>query len=412
MTDQAHREAAIERLLRRALDVSTDAPAGPCPEPDVMAAYLESGLHDPERSAFEAHASTCRRCLESLAVLAELEPLPALEAEPAPARSWWRTLWPWMAPLAAAATVAVVYVAVKPASAPLSRGAFPDVQVADRGVVSVPAEQGGPLARQEIGHTTESVGTPESSGADAVGQTTETGRPGAAASPAKAEKSSRAKGVFAPEPLSAAPPAAPSAVPDHPAANVTQVPSKQDVAGAPGAQTITETAEAVPEVTPPAAPAPRARAAESVESADAMRKATVSNAASIAEAPPGAGAARDAQRLPLTSSPDQASFWRLRPAGVIERSADAGRTWRTLASGVASELLAASAVDANTCWVVGRAGVILWTGDGDRWVRVAPPVSADFDRVKATTAASASVTTVDGRSYRTDDGGRSWRQFQ
>ena len=118
MGDQGNRGAAIDRLLRRALEAGAGAQPGVCPDPDVIAAYLEGGLSGHEREEFERHAASCERCLATLAAVAEIGPLPGTGEAPERARPWWRGVWPWLAPLTAAATAAVVYVAVRPVPLP------------------------------------------------------------------------------------------------------------------------------------------------------------------------------------------------------------------------------------------------------------------------------------------------------
>jgi hypothetical protein len=108
------------------------------------------------------------------------------------------------------------------------------------------------------------------------------------------------------------------------------------------------------------------------------------------------------------ASPDLAARWRLGAKGTIHRSIDAGQTWVAQASEVTTELLSASAPTANICWIVGRAGVVLLSTDGATWRRVPFPELVDLRSVTATDARTASVTTADGRVFRTTDGGIAW----
>jgi photosystem II stability/assembly factor-like uncharacterized protein len=111
----------------------------------------------------------------------------------------------------------------------------------------------------------------------------------------------------------------------------------------------------------------------------------------------------------LVATPDPKTLWRLGPAGKIERSTDASETWLLQTSLVESDLLAGSAPSANVCWAVGSAGVVLRTTDGKTWEKVASPVKVDIVAVRARDAESAVITTAEGRSYVTSDGGRTWR---
>lgn len=61
-------------------------------------------------------------------------------------------------------------------------------------------------------------------------------------------------------------------------------------------------------------------------------------------------------------------------------------------------------------WFVGRAGVVLLTIDGRKVTRLSFPETTDLTAVTATDASNAVVTTIDGRIFRTENGGASWRQ--
>jgi photosystem II stability/assembly factor-like uncharacterized protein len=58
--------------------------------------------------------------------------------------------------------------------------------------------------------------------------------------------------------------------------------------------------------------------------------------------------------------------------------------------------------------VAGRAGVVLLSTDGRRFSRVPFPETMDLSAVRATDARSASVSTTDGRTFSTIDGGVTW----
>lgn len=49
------------------------------------------------------------------------------------------------------------------------------------------------------------------------------------------------------------------------------------------------------------------------------------------------------------------------------------------------------------------------TSDATDWKKITPPVSADFSAVSANDAKNATVTTADGRSFQTTDGGKHWK---
>jgi hypothetical protein len=103
-------------------------------------------------------------------------------------------------------------------------------------------------------------------------------------------------------------------------------------------------------------------------------------------------------------------MWRVGPGGHIERSGDKGATWQPQSSGVTADLLAGFAVSGQIAWVVGRDGVILRTTDGELWQRVASPnrLMVDWTNIQATDGQRASIKSSDNRSFRTEDGGKTW----
>lgn len=171
---------------------------------------------------------------------------------------------------------------------------------------------------------------------------------------------------------------------EQPAATPT---SKDRREAKPSAETLARDALAQPP--PPAAPAPAPSAArETVAQPQAM--------------------ARFAAATVLIPSPDSTVQWRI--SGIaVERSADAGRTWQAQPTGTTVELAAGSSPAPSVCWIVGRAGTVLLSTDGATWRRLASPdPAADLAAVAALDDRTATVTTADGRSYRTSDAGRTW----
>jgi photosystem II stability/assembly factor-like uncharacterized protein len=103
--------------------------------------------------------------------------------------------------------------------------------------------------------------------------------------------------------------------------------------------------------------------------------------------------------------------WRFGVGGRIERSADRGQTWQPQVSGVTSDLLGGAAPSDKVAWIVGHAGVILRTTDGEHWLRVpSPDTTADWSSVEATDALRATITSATQSRFTTEDGGETWRQ--
>jgi Photosynthesis system II assembly factor YCF48 len=101
--------------------------------------------------------------------------------------------------------------------------------------------------------------------------------------------------------------------------------------------------------------------------------------------------------------------WRISAAGFVERSVDGGATWKGQEVDATGALLAGSAPDEKTCWVVGREGLVLVTKDAANWKKIPPPAPADLVAVSAEDASSATVTTADGRRFSTHNRGRKWK---
>ncbi len=106
-------------------------------------------------------------------------------------------------------------------------------------------------------------------------------------------------------------------------------------------------------------------------------------------------------------SPDPSVRWRV-AGSVVERSTNGGADWDAVPTGVAAVLTAGAAPSTDVCWVVGRGGVVLLSIDGRSWRRVAFPEITDLSAVQATDARTASVSTADGRTFSTSDGGLTW----
>jgi photosystem II stability/assembly factor-like uncharacterized protein len=109
-------------------------------------------------------------------------------------------------------------------------------------------------------------------------------------------------------------------------------------------------------------------------------------------------------------SPDPQSRWRVTTPGTIERSEDGGRTWVPVRVAANEDVLAGASSGRLVCWLVGRSGLVLLATDGTNFTRLPFPESVDLVAVSSPEARIATVTTSDGRTFRTDDAGRNWRQ--
>lgn len=133
----------------------------------------------------------------------------------------------------------------------------------------------------------------------------------------------------------------------------------------------------------------RERTADTTKMADAAAQGRV---AEIAPPPPPAAAA---PAPPAAASPAAPAI-ALRKQ-VLDPSADA---------------TARSSPSAKVIWLVGRGGSVHLATDGQTFVRIQFPETVDLTAVTATDERRAVVTTVDGRRFETEDGGRTWRRLQ
>jgi hypothetical protein len=108
------------------------------------------------------------------------------------------------------------------------------------------------------------------------------------------------------------------------------------------------------------------------------------------------------------ASPDRQIRWRIAVRGVVQRSTDSGATWEGLPSGVLTDLTAGASPSPSVGWFVGRSGTVLLTLDGRTLQRVSFPEVVDLVAVRAADGRTAVVTTADGRTFSTDNGGASW----
>jgi len=102
--------------------------------------------------------------------------------------------------------------------------------------------------------------------------------------------------------------------------------------------------------------------------------------------------------------------WRLSGNG-IDRSDDAGKTWRPQMSFTAAALLTGSAPSAQICWVAGQGGVVLRTTDGEHWERLISPTQDDLVQITAWNASSATIKSASGARFSTNDGGQTWSRL-
>jgi hypothetical protein len=423
----ADNDKRFERILASFLRQDLGPSRQNCPHPGLLSAYFEGKLAEPEAGELEVHLSDCSGCQAELAALVRLEPEPATEgarAEPVaaptaiaapsapspeaemsappahpaveamafkPKRR--RRLWTWVAPIALAAS-AVLAISVTYRFAPL-------------------IEQASQRSRES----------------DVSAQAPENARPFAARR--DEDKNSKEALQAAPAPTTAASPAAPPTLDEMQGAESTSAPSEpqprqktEAIPSAPnGAEPQVNAAPTVP--APPGAVAPRAalngraEAEQTGKDEHKLEPRLADRAAPLPAAPAdqerAAALAKAAEpdatgAVVIVAGTDPHVAWRLRDSS-IERSDDAGKTWRTQPTGGATGLLAGSAPSAKVCWLAGRSGLVLRTTDGEHWERLGSPTGSDLTQVIASSATNATAETAGGERFSTSDGGRSWSKL-
>lgn len=391
------RDTQMEALLRMALTGEHRPPSSACLDAEVLAAWADGGLAEPERAAAEAHAAGCAQCQAMMASMVRSLPAEAaIDAARSPLRRWMMFLTPAMA----GAVAVVVWIAVgrnadRQLATPIA--STPAATTADRSVAAPPAEL-----------------------------PAEPAPPSSAATPQQAPKAS-ARRVDelrkAPSPEVLRETVQVASERDRAAVVVTTDPANRMEVK----DRKTEFATATP---PPAAAEPLPRAADARGYIPPQQQANQSpnqqanqQAQGMLDARIAAGrggreetqlvaaqAARSFLSPQTIVAPNGVTRWRVGGGSRIEHSADSGQTWATqYDAGAGVSLVAGTAVSATVAWIVGRDGVVFVTADGRTWTRTAVPGTPDLTAVTAADALAATVLTADGRRFTTADGGRTWK---
>jgi hypothetical protein len=373
---ESDRDSFVGRMLAETLEAQgASVPDDSCLDAGTVAAWADDTLASQERVAVEAHAASCGRCQALLAVMMKTAPPAVAE------KSAWRIpALGWLIPLTAAAAAVLVWAIVpRRATLPLSDRA---VQVASDRSVALPGDR--PLA------------VPEQGGTLARSASSPPPLPKTEAQLQRQLKPSRAPADIT------VPPSAPrisrdSSREEASAAAVDKLQALEKVEQKPPATTSAkEPSQAVivagrERVERPAAVAAASPAARS--------PATIASSVALARA----GAAGT-----VIVSSSQASRWRIASGGAVERSTDGGSTWQPQETGATVTLAGGASPSPSVCWLVGPTGTVLLSTDGRTWRRTAFPEETDLISVRATDEKIAAVTTSDGRTFNTRDGGLMW----
>jgi hypothetical protein len=379
------RDRILEQALKHELRAAGALPGDDCLDAETLAAWTDGGLDANGIAAAEAHVSNCARC-QSLAAtfasgtLSTSSTQGTLDTQGA---SGTFPLWKWwLAPIAAGVTAVTLWMvipendlhrmaSVAPVQEKESRAAAEAVDAA----APAPSVAAEPPARAD---------------ADRF----------ASRDSAALERQNRSQ---------------PAVVAEQKKEAASALQESVTLADAAAGAAVSEARRAEAASSPPPPPSPRSPAPPMPVTVPPMP----------AAAPPPAIVALEAgsQIAGLQKSAKATSYaievpsiqpsrkWRI-AGNRIERTDDGGTTW-TVQREIANEAIAAgSAPAAAVAWFVGNGGLVLVTADsGATFTDVSLAEPLDLASVSATDARNASIFTVSGRRFRTQDGGRTWQPF-
>jgi len=419
MASRDHDKPAAD-LLRRSL-ASPARREEVCPDPEILAAYSERSLDADETARLELHFSQCARCREQLAVLGRLGELvgAAEEKRPRTQRIPWNWDWRWLAPAAAALVFVALLIALRPAHHPAEGSLVAmDHQPASSAYLAPSATPGSGTAAPAPAPQSSSAGgsfrSPRLNSAKSEVAPPAPSRVLPETPPGRATTSLPLNGRNYKELLKLAQPAVVPGAKASAAAGSSPVPAgaSQSVtvtAGSPpAAQAASLPAHPVPRDVPTAGPTYSESVAAPQATEDKKMSVIVRNGGSAQTESVMVEAEDLTSARTLVRTPDPQVLWRFTGGRFVERSSDAGATWRVQWTNAGAHLTAGAAPTTDTCWLVGRDAMILLTTDGRRWKTITPPADADFIDVVATDASSATVTTTDDRKFTTSDNGKHW----
>jgi hypothetical protein len=461
------RDETLARRVGNALDQMNAHGAGECPDAEVIAAYAEQALGPAESAQWEGHFATCARCRKILRVLAASADTPLAGTEVAqlgkrvsavrepveitgrsaqrtrPRLVDWRTRW--LAPALGVAAVLVVWFAMRPPWRTTDRSASTTLvaQAPKEEVPLSPApaeldrlarvapqqdqKKGAAPPPERYAANTQSLNspteTPAKGRADA-GNALDRVSPSSSGAAGSLQENKKLNPLTDGREIQ--PPAIPPPPPPLPKA---QAQMQAQAAPQSEAKAALSTAPSVaPRVETNAGAISGAESRDKQAATVQAEAGTVTGGAVGQKAPPELRSnvrnekaftvfrpTRDYSSL--MKAPSGSILWRAGKGGIIERSADAGKTWVSQMSPSLDDWLAGAAVSDTVCWLVGRNGAIARTTDGEHWERVAPPEQSagtagklpEWTGITARDAQSVTIAASDGRHFATQDGGKTWQ---
>ena len=441
MAGEQDTERELEPVMRNVLRQSAVGSLSACPDAETLAAWADGALRADEAAAFETHAADCAQCRAMMAAFIRTD-VPAATAVTAdspeavesglpPVPFWRRWKLQWLVPIAATATAIALYVGTPepemprpassgPTAAPATPASEGTTDAFARRAEQAPPRTAPPAAAvapptdrllAESSAEPPPMGMPIERRSNERARTSPSGNgPSPATKPERADKvATNTASADAASPVTGSiqgglantAPSAAVAVPAPVPVPEPTTSAGRALSASPVPPFAAGAAPSLPTAPPPPAPV---TAAPDVT----RRSATAAEANRVVQPVREQAPSPEPTVLNSTSALDRGR-WRV-AGGSLEHANESGR-WAPVAlpTGVDARQLTVVSSSGQAVWLVGRQGLVLASPDGRRFVIVPAPVSADLVQVAVRGATAATVTTADGRSFSTEDGGARWQ---
>jgi Photosynthesis system II assembly factor YCF48/Putative zinc-finger len=417
---------ALPKIVRQRLQ--SRAKSGVHPHADLLTAFSEKTLTERERTRVVEHLSRCEDCREVM-FLAPPQQMPAQAGERISVSSGWLS-WPVLRWSAAVACVVIVGTAVTLRQQSQNPPVLRDSEQSRSEKTQTPAPKTAPL------ETTKKT-TPNSV---PIGEVKDKDDEDKVVRSQDADKLS-AKAEPAPRPNRNAM----TAIPRVP---MQFDQSRQINGNETGANGAVSAGVALDENRPAAsAPAMMARGANLADQSESAKKqaptssytvnvAAASEPVTVQSANTPVAQGKDSSDAALQISgrnmqptgssavagalmkagiPGIAPRWMLTPGGILQRSLDQGKTWKTIPVADKRTFQSFAAIAADV-WVGGANGLLYHSSDGGlHWIQVTPQANGEsltsgVISIEFSDAPNGKVTTADGETWTTSDAGKSWQK--
>jgi hypothetical protein len=390
------RRRLFDSILKRGLDARRNSEANGCPDEATLAAYCDRSLPPSQAGRWEEHFSDCARCQGTLAAMVRARSAgDSAITGPMVGRRW--ELYAALAAAVAGISIAVGLMRKSgnpppPAGLYSSKGSNAPAQFRQKPAVvqkagpQIALNENANQVKREPSSTNVAKAPPHLGENETLGGLKREAR-------RYEPRYLKHKGEFSALARSASPQKQAQPQSEH-ESGAAAPPSRLSVAPPPQPPQEIAGREFAPSLAPGAAPEAPFAGSRAVGG-------SAPSAAPMAGHGPGLG-------MISVRTADNVERWRLGTNGTIQHREPDG-SWQEQSSGVSSALRAGAAPSPTTCWIVGSAGTILRTSDGEHWQKIDSPTSNDLIDVFATDASDATVTADDGKRFATADAGRTWR---